>query len=190
MFKVGQIQDLDVQTIDSCGLEVSHPATNVALVADQPLELRKRHADPDGSPVTVGGCIVGLPHGGVPEAVENIQVLRKSIGTWRMSSGSPMEMSMSLSRASPTSVIQVSVGPGIPFPTPAHSRRRAAVRRVTMREQAAAILDQGDVESLQSKLCPFNNGRFESFIELTQAGINRGCTTREVGGNERTQWTG
>ena len=75
-------------------------------------------------------------------------MLRKSIGMWRMSSGSLLKMSMSLSRASPTSVIQVSVGPGIPFPTPAHSRRRAAVRRVMMREQAAEILDQGDVESL------------------------------------------
>jgi len=54
-----------------------------------------------------------------------------------------------------------------------------------MREQSAEILDQGEVESLHSKFCPFNNGRFESFIELTQAGNNRGCTTREAGGNER-----
>lgn len=59
-----------------------------------------------------------------------------------------------------------------------------------MREQAAEILDQGDVETLKSKFCPFNNGRFESFIELTQAGKNRRCTTREVGGNDRKKWAG
>ena len=53
------------------------------------------------------------------------------------------------------------------------------------RQQAAEILDQDDeVEGRHSNFCPFNNGRFESFIEITQAGKNRGCTTREVGGND------
>ncbi len=68
------------------------------------------------------------------------------------------------------------------------------------REQAAEILDQGDeVEGLHPDfccvngtfqreflpVCPFNNARFGSFIELTQAGESHGCTTRKVGENER-----
>ena len=47
------------------------------------------------------------------------------------------------------------------------------------------MLDQDDEgEGLHSKFSPFNNERFESFIEITQAGRNRGCRTRKVGGND------
>ena len=164
-------------------MSLSSPINPSSSESGTPIRTARRSRSATASPVS--------PTGGVPEAVENFQLLRKSIGTSRMSSGSPLGMSRSLSRACPTSVIQVSVGPGIPFPAPAHFRRRTAIIRVTRRQQAAKILDQDDeVESLHSNFCPFNNGRFESFIELTQAGKNRGCTTREVGGNERKQWAG
>ena len=75
-------------------------------------------------------------------------------------------------------------------PAPAQSHRRTAARRVVMREHSVEILDQGNVETLHSNFCPFKNGRFESFIKITQAGKNRSCTKREVGGNERKQWAG